>query len=243
MELTKPVRLFRCSEGCIDYDTSWRWQIATAAKVRDGAPEAVALLEHAPVFTFGRRARYDHLLVQPAEVQTLGATIVESDRGGDVTFHGPGQLVAYPILDLRTRGLGPSAYVRRLEEAIIRTLHEFGVRGERSPGRPGVWVDGAKIAAIGVRVHGGISTHGLALNVETDLSWFRAIVPCGISDAAVTSLARLMEHSPGVTTVVDDFCEAFAAVFDSELVPCFDSPRSLPQVCRPAREWLDATDA
>jgi lipoyl(octanoyl) transferase len=213
------VRLFSFSPGCVPYDTAWRWQIATAAEIRNGAPEACALMEHAPVFTFGRRARYDHLLVGPAELRLRGAAIVESDRGGDVTFHGPGQLIAYPILDLRARRLGPSEYVRRLEEAIIQTLLGFGVRGERSPGRPGVWVDGAKIAAIGVRVHDGISTHGLAVNVETDLSWFRAIVPCGISDAGVTSLAELLGRCPGMPAVMDALCGVFADVFDAELVP------------------------
>ncbi len=171
------------------------------------------------MITFGRRARYDHLLVEPADLWRRGAAVVETDRGGDVTFHGPGQLVAYPILDLRARGLGPSEYVRRLEEAVIQTLRRFGVRGERSPGRPGVWVGGAKIAAVGVRIHDGVSTHGLALNVETDLSWFGAIIPCGISDAGVTSLAWLLGRSPGVPAAMDAFRTAFAAVFDVALAP------------------------
>ena len=221
--LTNSVRLFCFTPGYFAYDAAWRWQIATAAEVRNFAPEALALLEHTPVFTFGRRARYDHLLIPPADLRSRGAAVIESDRGGDVTFHGPGQLVAYPILDLRTRRLGPVEYVRRLEEAVIRTLHGFGVWGERWPGRPGVWVNGAKIAAIGVRVHDGVSTHGLALNVETDLSWFDAIVPCGISDAGVTSMARLLDRSPGLPAVRDALCVAFAEVFDVVLVPAFDS--------------------
>jgi lipoate-protein ligase B len=217
--LSNPVRLFRFSPGYVAYNAAWCWQLTTAAEVRNGAPEALALLEHTPVFTFGRRPRYDHLVTEPADLRSRGAAIVESDRGGDITFHGPGQLVVYPILDLRTRCLGPSAYVRSLEEAIIQTLLRFRVRGARSPGRPGVWVDGAKVAAIGVRVHAGVSTHGLALNVATDLSWFRAIVPCGISDAGVTSLARLVDCCTDMSAVMDAFCEAFAAVFDSELLP------------------------
>lgn len=224
-KLSSQVRLFRFARRCVAYDAAWRWQLATAAEVRNGAPEAFALLEHTPVFTFGRRPLYDHLLVEPAQLRLRGAAVVESDRGGDVTFHGPGQLVAYPILDLRTRRLGPSEYVRRLEEAIIRTLLGFGVPGERSPGQPGVWVDGAKIAAVGVRVQDGVSTHGIALNVETDLSWFGAIIPCGISDAGVTSLSRLLDRCPGLPAVTDALCEAFAAVFDSELVPHLDPTR------------------
>lgn len=213
------MRLFCFSPGYVPYDIAWRWQLASAGEVRNGALEACALLEHAPVFTFGRRVRYDHLLVDPARLRSRGAAIVESDRGGDVTFHGPGQIVAYPILDLRSRRLGASEYVCRLEEVTMGALLAFGVRGERSAGRPGVWVDGAKIAAIGVRVHHGVSMHGLALNVETDLSWFDAIVPCGISDAGVTSLARLLDPCPSLPAVMDAFCGAFAAVFDSELVP------------------------
>jgi lipoyl(octanoyl) transferase len=217
--LTDTVRLFRFPQEYVAYESAWHWQLATAGEIRNGALEACALLEHAPVFTFGRRARYDHLLLEPDDLRSRGAAIVESDRGGDVTFHGPGQLVAYPILDLRTRRLGASDYVRMLEEAIIRTLLGFGVSGERSSARPGVWVDGAKVAAIGVRVQGGVSTHGLALNVKTDLSWFDAIVPCGIRDAGVTSLARLLSRCPGMPAVVDAFSGTFADVFDAELVP------------------------
>jgi lipoyl(octanoyl) transferase len=231
--LSNTVRLFRFSQEYVRYDTASRWQLATAAEVRSGAPEALALLEHTPVYTLGRRARYEHLLAQPSDVQSRGATIVETDRGGDITFHGPGQLVAYPILDLRSRHLGPCEYVRRLEETIIRTLLAFGVRGERWPGRPGAWVDGAKLAAIGVRVHDGISTHGFALNIETDLFWFDAIIPCGISDAGVTSLARVLGFSPGLPAVMDALCDAFAAIFDAELVPQLDSHTREPVVEAP----------
>jgi len=176
-------------------------------------------MEHAPVFTFGRRARYEHLLAQPDELQARGATIVESDRGGDVTFHGPGQLVAYPILDLRSRRLGPRDYVCRLEETVLQTLLACGVQGERWPGRPGVWVDAAKIAAVGVRIHAGVSTHGIALNVTTDLSWFEAIVPCGIPDAKVTSLAQLGDPCPGLPIIIDRFSQAFSDVFECDLIP------------------------
>jgi lipoate-protein ligase B len=190
-----------------------------AAKVRAGESEAMALLEHWPVFTFGRRVRAEHLLVEPAKLCRRGATVFETDRGGDVTFHGPGQLVVYPILDLRRRRIGPCDYVQKLEATIIQTLRRFDVAADRWPGRPGVWFGRTKIAAIGVRVHDGISTHGLALNVATDLSWFDAIIPCGLSDAGVTSMAKVLDYDPGVRAVCGTFCEAFADVFDSELVP------------------------
>lgn len=204
--------------GVVAYGAGLAWQRTRATAVRAGtAGEALALLEHAPVYTLGMRARREHVLV-PSEVLTArGAAVVETDRGGDVTFHGPGQLVAYPILDLRTRGLGPATYVRMLEACLIATLARCDVHAERVTGRPGVWVDAdgasAKIAAVGVRVREGVSTHGVALNVATDLAWFEAIVPCGIADAGVTSIQRVLGAAPAMDAVADAFAGAFAAVF------------------------------
>jgi len=209
--LTRPLHIFRWPE--IDYHMAWRWQTETANAVRDGADEAFALLQHPPVYTFGRRIRADHLLINPEDVRRCGAALVESDRGGDVTFHGPGQIVGYPILNVRSRGLGPVDYVHRLEEAMILALSPFGLDAERVAGRPGVWLHGAKIGAIGVRISGGVSTHGFALNVETDLAWFEAIVPCGLADATVTSMEGLLGRSPGVTAVEEAIIDAFVMVF------------------------------
>ena len=212
------IRLARL--GYVEYGPAWRWQTAAAAALRAGeAGEALALLEHRPVYTLGRRANRDHLLVEAAALRRRGAAVVESDRGGDVTFHGPGQLVLYPILDLRGRGLGPAAYVRALEQTAIETLHRFGLHGERIAGRPGVWAGGAKVAAVGVRVAGGVSSHGIALNVETDLSWFEAIVPCGIVDARATSIERLLGRSPGIERCGEALLSAFCDVFGSVLTP------------------------
>jgi lipoic acid synthetase len=129
-------------------------------------------------------------------IEERGGHVVHSDRGGDITFHGPGQLVAYPILDLRGRGLGPATYVRMLERTILETLARFGVHARQVEGRPGVWVGDEKIAALGVRVREGVSTHGIAINVTTDLDWFDAIVPCGLADAGVTSIARVRGTAP-----------------------------------------------
>ena len=218
--MTHSVRLFSFSPKYIAYDAAWNWQRETAAALRSGlGAEALAILQHEPVFTFGRRVRPEHLLSTREELEARGGALVESDRGGDVTFHGPGQAVVYPILDLRSRGLGPSDYVRRLEATIIEALAAFDMAGERVDSRPGVWVDGAKVAAIGVRVQqGGVTTHGFALNVDCDLSWYDAIVPCGIAGVTVTSLARILGSSPGMEAVEDAICEAFENVFDSELV-------------------------
>ncbi len=219
--MSRTVRLLR--PGRIDYHTAWAWQHRAADDLRGGGPESLALLDHPPVYTLGRRADRAHLLTDPERLLALGASVVDSDRGGDITFHGPGQIVGYPILDLRGRGLGAIEYVRALEETIVRVLTRFGIDGRAVPGRPGVWTRGqpqraAKIAAIGVRVQHGVSMHGFALNVATDLAWFDHIVPCGIADAGVTSMERLLGVAPDRDDVERALAEAFAERFDSQLV-------------------------
>lgn len=179
--------------GLLSYRDAYEWQQTTAAAVRDGATEALALLQHPHVYTLGRRIHLENILVTPED-----AEVIESDRGGDVTYHGPGQLVAYPILNLRRRNLGAAAYVRLLETVMIRTAESLGVEAHCVAGRPGVWVDDAKLGAIGVRVRGGVSTHGLALNVCPDLTRFDSIVPCGLRDITVTSLERELGFRPGL---------------------------------------------
>jgi lipoate-protein ligase B len=141
---------------------------------------------------------------------------VRVDRGGDVTFHGPGQLVGYPILDIRAMGIGPAAYVRMLESMLIDVLAKFGFVAERRDGFPGAWCGDAKIASIGVRVSRGVTTHGFALNVDTDLSWFDAIVPCGLVGVRMTSMARELGQSPTMASVEEAVVEAFAANFGIE---------------------------
>ncbi|HYY55617.1 MAG TPA: lipoyl(octanoyl) transferase LipB [Candidatus Dormibacteraeota bacterium] len=188
--------------GVIDYVESWRLQEALATRVRGGEADALLLLEHPHVYTIGRRGTVDHITAPLAELRRLGASVYQVDRGGDVTYHGPGQLVAYPIVDLARRGGDVVAFVRALEDAIIGVAAGFGVAARRVEGRTGVWVTlpagpPAKLAAIGVRVARGVTTHGLALNVTTGLEWFERMVPCGFPHA-VASLERL-----GVRTSVD----------------------------------------
>lgn len=195
--------------GRMDYATAWELQRRLAEDVRQGGTERLILLEHPPTYTLGARAREAHLLVSEATLRALGAQVFRVDRGGDVTYHGPGQLVGYPILDVRARGLGPVAYVRLLEETIIEALRSFGVTGTRVEGYPGVWVDGAKIAAIGVRIAGGVSMHGFALNVNTDLSFFERIVPCGLKDVSVTSLQAVLGRAVDLDEVTDRVEESF----------------------------------
>lgn len=206
--------------GRVPYREAWSLQRGVH-RGRPGAPEDhLLLLEHPPTYTLGRNADRSNVLVDPASV---GAELVEVDRGGDVTFHGPGQLVAYPIVTLPPRG-GPGgapdvpAWVRTLEEVLIRTAAAVGLPGVgRHPGYPGVWVDpgtpsARKIAAIGVRVERGRTLHGIALNVTTDLGWFGHVVPCGIHDYGVTSLEAEGVDVP-MREVVDAFVTAFAELW------------------------------
>ena len=180
--------------GRVGYVDGWRLQEAVATRVRGGDDARLLLLEHDPVYTIGRRGTLDHLLVGLAELGRLGACVYKVDRGGDITYHGPGQLVGYPIVRL---GDGPDLvrYVRGLENAVIDALATFGIAGRAERGKTGVWVDlrdgrPAKICAIGVRVSRGVTTHGFALNLTTDIAAFGRMVPCGFMHE-VASFERL----------------------------------------------------
>jgi lipoate-protein ligase B len=205
--------------GLTPYQQAWESQQRIAAAVRDGGPQALILLEHPPTYTLGARGNAEHLLLSEPALRARGAEVIHSDRGGDVTFHGPGQIVAYPILDLRAYGQGPVWYVRSLEAVLIDVLGRFGIVAGRCVGRPGVWVGDAKIAAIGVRVSRGVTTHGFALNVNTDLAYFQHIVPCGLADASVTSMRELAGEAFDLRAVEDEIIDAFARQFDLEFEP------------------------
>ncbi len=189
-ERAVPCDVYRL--GLVEYEEAWAEQRRLVEACRQDGRPRLLLLEHPPTYTFGVRGRQEHLLVREQALAALGAAVYRIDRGGDVTFHGPGQLVGYPILDLRRWHQGPVWYVRALEEMLIEALSAFGIEAERSPGRPGVWVGGAKIAAIGVRVSRGVTSHGFALNVDPDLEYFSYIVPCGLPDVTVTSIAKVL---------------------------------------------------
>ncbi len=200
--------------GRVPYRPTWELQNELAERRRRREiGDRVLLLEHEPVYTIGRGGDERNLLATPERLASLGAELVRIDRGGDITFHGPGQLVAYPIVELRD-SLDLRRYVRALEAAIITTAASFGVKADRVDGRPGVWVDGArKLAAIGVRVRRGVTTHGLALNVSTDLSWFAEMIPCGLPDIEVTSLGRELGQAPTMDAVADRQAGDLAEVF------------------------------
>jgi len=202
--------------GPTPYQHAWQLQQRIAGDVRGGAPPALILLEHPPVYTLGVRGKTEHVLLSQEALLSRGAEVQRTDRGGDVTFHGPGQLVGYPIIDLRAYGQGPVWYVRTLEALLIDVLSRFGIVAARWPGRPGVWVADAKIAAIGVRVSRGVTTHGFALNVNTDLAYFQHIIPCGLADAGVTSMQHLTGEQFAMSEVETEVADAFARLFAVE---------------------------
>lgn len=211
----EPVRVDRL--GTVDYLTAWEIQRAHNAARRAGdGPDVLMLLEHPSVYTAGRRT-------QPEDRPTDGTPVVDVDRGGRITWHGPGQLVGYPIVGL-TRPLDVVDFVRRLEEALIAVVSGLGVAGAgRVKGRSGVWLPAdagrpeRKIAAIGVRVQGGVTLHGFALNCEPDLTAFDRIVPCGITDAGVTSLSRELGRRVTVEEVLEPTAGAVLAALDGAL--------------------------
>ncbi len=233
-EPDQPVALGRL--GRVGYrEASELQQALVAARRASEVPDTLLLLEHPPVYTLGKRAEREHVLLAPDELARRGIEVVDVDRGGDVTYHGPGQLVGYPILKLAgVRGVVD--YVRALESVLIHALATLGIDATRVPDYTGVWVDDEKIAAIGVRVaSGGITSHGFALNVAPDLLDFSGIVPCGITDRGVCSLASL-GVSADLETVTEVVARAFAEVFTAtleetspdRLLPADGSPEIIP---------------
>ena len=196
------VTCLYCWLGTVEYLRARELQDELVNRIHDGlSPNTLLLLEHPHVYTRGRLSRDEHLLTPDDELSALGVPVHETDRGGQVTYHGPGQLVGYPIINLRQLGIGPLQYVRTLEQVIVDTLAEFNIQAHTEPGLTGVWTSGGKIAAIGVKISRGITFHGFALNVNADLSWYRHIVPCGITDRPVTSMAMQLGAKAGMAQV------------------------------------------
>ena len=190
-------------------------QRLVASRRSGGGPDTLLLLEHPPVVTLGRRGDPGHVLLDEEQLRQRGIELHETGRGGDVTFHGPGQLVGYPIVKLPPDRRDAHRYLRDLEQALIDTAGSYGVSATRLQGLTGVWVGDEKLAAIGVRLNTGwITSHGFALNVSVDLESFESIVPCGIAGRGVTSLAKLLGTAPAVREVADRTARHVAAVLD-----------------------------
>jgi lipoyl(octanoyl) transferase len=200
--------------------------VARARVAGELAEDVLLLVEHPPVVTLGRTAKRPHLVASADLLAARGVAVFEVERGGDVTFHGPGQLVGYPIVDLKRHRRDLHWYLCQLEEALILALGALGVAAERNPGYTGVWTGGGtrKIASIGVHARDWVTWHGFALNVTTDLSYFDLIVPCGIADVVMTSVERELGRAVDPGAAADKVVEAFARVFDLEPV---DAPPHL----------------
>jgi len=211
--MTRDIEIIRIPER-IAYLAAFDIQRERQRAVEEGRlGNALFLLEHGPVVTLGRNTQRENLLSSPEEFQQAGISVCETNRGGDVTYHGPGQLVGYPILNLNLWKPSIRWYLGTLEQVLIETLAAYGLQGERVEGFTGVWVDGAKVAAIGVGIHNWVTCHGVSLNVDPDMSHFARIVPCGIGDKPITSLRMLLGTPPLMEDVMDTFAGCFGRVF------------------------------
>jgi lipoyl(octanoyl) transferase len=211
--------------GLMPYAAAWELQRRlVAARKADAVPDVLLLCEHAHVITLGRNGRREHLLAPDHLLRQMGVEFHATDRGGDITYHGPGQLVGYPILNLAGIRRDVAWYVRSLEEALIRATADLGVAAVRVPGKTGVWVTGAggeeeKLAAIGVHLSRWVTSHGFAYNVATDLRYFDLIVPCGIVGRRATSLERLLSRPVGLSEAAQQIIARFGETFGLAMQP------------------------
>jgi len=222
--MSDPILVARC--GLVPYEEARQWQARLAAERQRGdVPDLLLLLEHPPVYTRGRRSGPEELPMGVEWYELQGIEVRDTDRGGRVTYHGPGQLVAYPIVSLRPYGDDLHAYVRGLERVMIESLAAHGVEARLVEGETGVWVGERKIGSIGVHVSRGVTTHGLAVNVNNDLQPFEWVVPCGIEGCQVTSLGRELGAEQDLAAFATTVSERFGAVF--ERAPVETAPESL----------------
>ena len=205
--------------GNTDYHYAWEFQKKLFNQVVDNRSQNYLILtEHNPVITIGKTGNFKNLLTDPAHLKTSGIEVVEIDRGGDITFHGPGQLVGYPILDLSQFKRDIHWYLRSMEEVIIQTLLDFKIEGKRIPNLTGVWVKGKKICAIGVKVTRWVTMHGFALNISTNLDYFKHIIPCGISDHGVTSIFDQIGNIVDQKDVIKSLNHYFSEIFEIQQI-------------------------
>lgn len=218
--------------GVKDYKETWDYQqsihlklmeMKTDRTVKDGQPHLI-LVEHPHVYTLGKSGNEKNLLISPNLLHSLGATFYKTDRGGDITYHGPGQIVGYPVIDLNAFGMGVKQYITTLEQVIISTLQDYHLVAALIEKATGVWLNtdnpsmARKICALGVRVSRGITMHGFALNVNTDLNYFDHINPCGFSSTAVTSMEKELEYKPDMNEVKEKLLDHFQKLFHVKLI-------------------------
>jgi lipoate-protein ligase B len=212
--LNKRRELFYCNLGLIDYKEAWDLQREThELRVKNEVPDILYLLEHPNTYTLGKTANHNNLIGSEEYISSNHISVYDIDRGGDITYHGPGQIVGYPIISLNEWEKDTHKYLRALEETIIRTCRAYGINGGREPRYTGVWVVERKIAAIGIKVSRWITMHGFAFNVNTDLSFFSGIIPCGIKDKEVTSIKREIKREVSINDVKAGLVENFVGLF------------------------------
>jgi lipoyl(octanoyl) transferase len=219
MPMNKSQTVRACWLGSTPYREAWDLQAELVSALRDGlAPNTLLLLEHPHVFTMGKAAVPDHLLWDAAEQARRGVDVIWSDRGGEATYHGPGQLTGYPILDLAQLGLTIPQYLAKLEQSLIDYLRELGIDAQPGePGLTGVWSAGEKVAAIGIKLNRSIVSHGFALNLSTDLGYFDGIVPCGHADLRPTSVEKLTGQQLETLAAARGYTEHFSRVFGARI--------------------------
>ena len=219
MPMNKFQHVRACWLGSTPYREAWDLQAELVAAVRDGdEPGTLLLLEHPHVFTLGKAAQPDHLLWDEAERARRQVDVIWSDRGGEATYHGPGQLVGYPVLDLVQFGLTIPQYIERLERSLIDYLHDLGIDSQPGePGLTGVWSGGEKVAAIGIKLNRSIVSHGFALNLTTDIAYFEGIVPCGHADKRPTSVQSITGEKVETAAAARAYAEHFSDVFGAKL--------------------------
>jgi lipoyl(octanoyl) transferase len=213
--------------GLVDYADGLCLQRERVAARKAGTiPDTLLLLDHPHVYTLGRNAKKDNILLSAEQLTARGVQVFEIDRGGDVTYHGPGQLVGYPILDLTQHRRDIAWYMRSLEEVLIAVARDYGIEAGRLAGAPGVWVGNDKLAAMGVHISRWVTSHGFAFNVNTDLRYFDWIVPCGLRDKGVTSLQKLLGRRVEMGEVIERVVGHFGKVFELKMVEEVESRES-----------------
>jgi lipoate-protein ligase B len=218
-QVTDACNCFAVWQGCVSYSEALSLQMLICELKRHGFEEDVLLLlEHPPTITLGRSAKRNNLLTNEDFLKSRGIGLWNVDRGGDITFHGPGQLVGYPILSLRSRERDVHGYMRNLEESLIRLLAGYGIEGFRESRYTGVWTQKGKIAAMGVHISRWITRHGFALNVNTDLSYYDLIVPCGIEGREVASMKKHLMEDSDMDRIAESYISEFGAVFNRDMI-------------------------
>jgi lipoate-protein ligase B len=218
MEKSSEQSLWVINAGMLGYEDAWYLQNGLKkARLEERVGDTLILLQHPPTITLGRRGKEDNILVERDVLKREGIELFLTDRGGDITFHGPGQLVGYPIISLKEQGLSVGHYMRRLEDVIMRTLKDVGIIGKKLPHTIGVWVGEKKVASLGVRVSGGVTTHGFALNITNDLRPFHFINPCGMKGLQVTSLREILGEDVHCAYIEDILLTHFSQIFQMRI--------------------------